>query len=321
MRRLLAYRTAGVIGALVLLTIGWSLASPFFLKPGNLLDVTRQMSVLGLMAIGVTFVMISGQIDLSIGSTYGITAMVFAWLVSHGTSVFIAFPAGLLLGASVGLVNGVLCAYFKLPSFIVTLGMLQVLRGLALMLTDGAPINLFASDVAGFDAFTFLGQGRLFGVWPMQSVVLVCVAVVAAFLLNRTMPGLRLFAVGSSSRAALLAGIPVVRMQTSAFVVSGVLASLGGLLAVGFIPNATPTAGSGLEFDVFAAAILGGVSMFGGEGTVTGAVLGAGLLAVLRNGLVLMGVSSFIQTALTGVVTIAAIAVNVFISGRRRVWT
>jgi ribose transport system permease protein len=319
-QRLVAYRTAGVIGGLILMGTAWSLSSPFFLRTGNLLDISRQMSVLGLMAIGVTFVLISGQIDLSIGSTYGITAIVFALMVSSGTSVFIAFPLGLLLGAVVGAVNGLLCAYLKLPSFIVTLGMLQLLRGIALMMTDGAPVSLFGSQAFGFGAFTFLGVGKLFGFLPMQFVVLLVVATISAFVLNRTKHGLRLYSVGSSSRAALLAGIPIAWVQTSAFMVSGVLASLGGLLAVAFIPNATPTAGSGLEFDVFAAAVLGGVSLFGGEGSVTGAVLGAALLAVLRNGLVILGVSSFVQTALTGLVIIAAIAVNVVITSRRRTW-
>jgi ribose transport system permease protein len=319
-RQLLAYRSAGVIGALFLMGTAWSLASPFFLQTGNLLDISRQMSVLGLMAIGVTFVLISGQIDLSVGSTYGITAIVFALLVSGGTSVFVAFPLCLLLGMSVGLVNGFLCAYLRLPSFIVTLGMLQLLRGVALMLTDGAPVSLFGVRSTGFAEFTFLGEGRLFGVLPMQFVVLILVALVAAFVLRRTRSGLRLYAVGSSYRAARLAGVPIARVQTSAFMVSGLLASVGGLLAVAFIPNATPTAGSGLEFDVFAAAVLGGVSLFGGEGSVMGAVLGAALLAVLRNGLVILGVSSFVQTALTGVVIIAAIAVNVLITKRHRMW-
>lgn len=318
LRHVLQHRTAGVIGALVVLAATLSVASPYFLRADNVLDISRQMAVLALMAIGVSYVLIAGQIDLSVGSTYGITAVSFAWLVADGTPVFTAVLLCLLLGAAIGLVNGILCAYLQLPSFIVTLGMLQLLRGLALTLTDGAPISLFGVRTPDMELFTFLGQGRLFDVLPMQFVVLLAVLAVAAFVLHGTRPGLQLFAVGSSRRAALLAGIHVARVQTFAFVVSGLLAATGGLLAVAFIPNATPTAGSGLEFAVFAAAVLGGVSLFGGQGSVVGAVLGAAILATLRNGLVVLGVSSFVQTSVTGVVIIVAIAVNVLISRDRR---
>jgi ribose transport system permease protein len=317
-RQLLRHRTAGVVGALIVLATVLSLASPFFLRADNLLDISRQMAVLALMAIGVSFVLIAGQIDLSVGSTYGMAAVSFAWLVAGGTPVFAAVVLCLLLGAGIGVANGILCAYLQLPSFIVTLGMLQLVRGLALTFTDGAPISLFGISTPDMELFTFFGQGRLFDVLPMQFVVLLAVLAVTAFVLHGTRPGLQFFAVGSSRRAALLAGIPVARVQTFAFVVSGLLAALGGLLAVAFIPNATPTAGSGLEFAVFAAAVLGGVSLFGGQGSVVGAVLGAAILATLRNGLVVLGVSSFVQTSVTGVVIIVAIAVNVLISRDRR---
>ena len=264
-RRFFDYKPAGTIVALVLLCAVWAATTPFFLRSDNLLDITRQMSVLGLMAIGVTFVLIAGQIDLSVGATYGLTLVVFAMLVKREVPVLAAFVLCLALGAVIGLVNGVLVSRLRLPSFIVTLGMLQLLRGLALILTGGLPVTLFGIDATGFDVFLFLGQGRLFGVLPMQFVVLIVVAVIAGFVLRRTTLGLRIYSVGSSPRAALLAGIPVARVQTVAFVISGMLAALGGLLALGFLPTANPTAGSGLEFDVFAAAVLGGVSLFGGS--------------------------------------------------------
>jgi ribose transport system permease protein len=312
----LRYKPAGVIVALILLGATWTIATPFFLQTDNLLDITRQMSVLGLLAIGISLVLISGHIDLSIGSTYGLTTVVFALMVSEGHSILLTFVLCLLMGAFIGFVNGVLVAVFKLPSFIVTLGTLELLRGIALYVSDGLPISLFGLEAAGLGTFEYLGQGRLFGIWPMQFLILLVVAVVVGTFLQKTLIGLRLYSVGSSPRAAHLAGIPVVRMQVGAFMVSGLLAALGGLLAVAFLPTASPTSGAGLEFQVFAAAVLGGVSLFGGSGTMTGVVLGAGLLAVLANGLVLLGVSSAVQTSVAGVLVIVAIGVNVLIAQR-----
>jgi ribose transport system permease protein len=300
---------AGAVGALVLLAIAWSIATPYFLDPSNLLDVSRQMASLALMAIGVTFVLLGGQIDLSVGSTYGLATVVFGLLVSQGHGLAIAIVAALLVGVGVGALNGLLAAHMRLPSFIVTLGMLEAVRGITLQITDGAPINLLSNTTPGFAAFTDLGQGRLFGVFPTQFVALIAVLIVSVAVLSFTRYGLRLYAVGANNRAAVLAGIRVANVQTIAFIVSGVLASLAALLGIAFIPAVTPTAGSGLELNVFAAA--------GGQGTVGGAVVGAALLAVLGNGLVILGVSSFAQETATGVVIIAAIAVNVLITRRR----
>jgi ribose transport system permease protein len=316
-RRSAASPATGAIGALVLMGVAWSFATPYFLDPGNLLDVSRQMTTLALMAIGVTFVLLGGQIDLSVGSTYGLVTVVFALLLSQGYGLAFAIVAALVVAGAVGLMNGLLAAYLRLPSFIVTLGSLEAVRGITLQVTDGAPINLFNNTTAGFATFAYLGQARLFGLFPSQFVVLIAVLVITGLFLSFTRYGLRLYAVGANSRAAALAGIKVARIQTIAFVVSGSLAGLAALLGVAFIPAVTPTAGSGLELNVFAAAVLGGVSLFGGQGSVVGAVLGAALLAVLGNGLVILGVSSFAQTTATGVVIIAAIAVNVLITRRR----
>ncbi len=316
-RRAAGSPAAGAVGALVLMGIAWSIATPYFLDPSNLLDVSRQMTTLALMAIGVTFVLLGGQIDLSVGSTYGLATVVFALLLSQGSGLAVAIVAALLVGVGVGTFNGLLAAYMRLPSFIVTLGMLEAVRGITLQITDGAPINLLSNTTPGFTAFTYLGQGRLFGLFPTQFEALIAVLIVSFAVLSFTRFGLRLYAVGANNRAAVLAGIRVARVQTIAFIVSGVLAALAALLGVAFIPAVTPTAGSGLELNVFAAAVLGGVSLFGGQGTVGGAVVGAALLAVLGNGLVILGVSSFAQTTATGVVIIAAIAVNLLITRRR----
>lgn len=316
-RRAAIAPAAGAVGALLLMGIAWSIATPYFLEPDNLLDVSRQMTTLALMAIGVTFVLLGGQIDLSVGSTYGLASVVFALTLSRGEAFAVAIAAALFAGVAVGAINGLFAAYVRLPSFIVTLGTLEAVRGMTLQITDGAPINLLSNTTPGFAGFTYLGQTRVWGLFPTQFLALIAILVVSVAILRFTRYGLRLYAVGANNRAAVLAGIRVARVQTIAFVISGFLAAVAALLGIAFIPAVTPTAGSGLELNVFAAAVLGGVSLFGGQGGVAGAVVGAALLAVLGNGLVILGVSSFAQTTATGVVIIAAIAVNVLITRRR----
>jgi ribose transport system permease protein len=315
-RSLALGRTTSVLGVVLVLGAALAIATPSgFLTVSNLLDVGRQSSLLGLMTVGVTLVLICGQIDLSIAATYTLSGLVCAMLIGHGYNVGLAVLCALLVGAGAGFVNAILTATLKIPSFIVTLGTLQIMNGTSLLITGAEDQAIFGVHASGLDAFTYAGQGSPAGI-PMQLIILLAVAAIVAVVLRRSVFGMRLYATGGNPRAADLAGIPVRRVQTWAFVSSGVLASVAGMLALGFISSVSPIGGQGLEFEVFAAAVIGGASLFGGYGTAIGAVLGAFLISLLKNGLVLLAVSPFWQIVTIGIVTIAAVGLNRFLQQR-----
>ena len=316
-RRVTGSRAFGIFTALIILMVLMSGVSDTFSQVGNLMDITRQMTLLGLMTLGLTLVLISGQVDLSMGSVFGLSAVVAAVILDADGGLFAAIAAALAVGVVAGLLNGVLSTYAGLPSFIVTLGTLQLMLGMALLLADGAPIVLFRVDTFGLDGFYYASQARLFGVLPLQFLYLLGFAILVGFVLSRTTFGLRLYASGGSGTAARFAGIDVEKLQITAFVVSGILSSIAGLLGLGFIQSTTPTAGQDMVFPVFAAAVLGGASLFGGEGTILGALIGAALLSVLNNGLIHLNVSPFWQILINGLVVIVAIGVNRVLMLRR----
>ena len=316
-RRTTASRAFGILSALIILMILLSGVSNTFSDIGNLMDITRQMTLLGLMTLGLTLVLISGQVDLSMGSVFGLSGVVAAIILDSDGGLFAAVAAALAVGVLAGLLNGVLCTYAGLPSFIVTLGTLQLFLGMALLLADGAPIVLFRVDTFGLDEFYYASQARLFGVMPLQFLYLLGLAIIVGGVLSRTTFGLRLYASGGSATAARFAGIDVEKLQIAAFVASGILSSIAGLLGLGFIQSITPTAGQDMVFPVFAAAVLGGASLFGGEGTILGALIGAALLSVLNNGLIHLNVSPFWQILINGLVVIVAIGVNRVLMLRR----
>jgi ribose transport system permease protein len=307
-------RETGVLIALLLLCVYLSFATPQFLNVQNLLNIGRQVSLLGIMAVGMTFVLISAEVDLSVGSIYALAGLITGMLLVGGWPLLPAIIVGLAIGSGAGLVNGLLSTYGRLPSFITTLGMLNVVRGAALLITNGQPVTVdpaFGGNPADLQTFFNLGQGRLFDVIPMQLVFFVVVAVLGWFLLARTTFGFRVYAVGGSSRAARAAGIRVNNTKIGAFVLMGLLSGLAGILSLAFLPSGQAgRTGVGLELDVIAATIVGGTALSGGEGTILGTVLGVLIIGVLRNGLVLTGVSPFWQTMIIGAVIILAVGVD-----------
>lgn len=314
LRRLFSAREMGVLIALVLMCVYLSFAAPQFLNVQNLLNIGRQVSLLGIMAVGMTFVLISAEVDLSVGSIYALSGLVTGMLLVQNWPLLPALLVGLLIGGGVGLANGLLSTYGRLPSFITTLGMLNVVRGVALLITNGQPVTVdkaFGGNPGDLDIFFNLGQGRLFDIIPMQLVFFVLVALLGWFILARTTFGFRVYAVGGSSRAARAAGIKVSNTKIGAFVLMGVLAGLAGILSMAFLPSGQAgRTGVGLELDVIAATIVGGTALSGGEGTILGTVLGVLIIGVLRNGLVLTGVSPFWQTTMIGAVIILAVGVD-----------
>lgn len=320
-RRLLAARETGVFIALLLMCIFLSLATPSFLSVRNLLNVGRQVSLLGIMAIGMVQVLVAREIDLSVGATYALSAIITGLLLLQQWPLGVCLAAGLLSGILIGLINGLLSTYGQLPSFITTLGMMSVVRGAALLITDGKPVTVneaFGANPEALKLFYFLGQGRLFDVIPMQLVFFILVVILGWFLLSRTVFGFRLYAVGGSDKAARVSGIRVFNTKITAFVIIGFLSAVAGILSLSFLPSAQAgRTGVGLELDVIAAPIVGGASLAGGEGTILGVILGVFIIGVLRNGLVLMGISPFWQEMAIGAVIILAVGIDKWTRARR----
>lgn len=318
---LLKAREAGVFIALIVLCVFLSITTDNFLNSRNLLNVGRQISLLGIMAIGMTFVLITREVDLSVGSIYAISGLTTGMLIVNQWEFIPALAAGLLLGSFFGFLNGFLSTYGRLPSFITTLGMLSVVRGVALLMTDGQPVTVNQREGAlphVLSTFEYMGQGRLFDQVPMQLVFFIIVSAVAWILLARTVFGFRVYAVGGGEKAARVSGIKVFTVKIWAFVIMGFLAGLAGILSLAFLPSGQAgRTGVGLELDVIAAAIIGGASLSGGEGTILGTILGVLIIGVLRNGLVLLGISPFWQTTIIGLVIIIAVAIDKWTASRR----
>ena len=309
------FREMGVLLALLLLCAVWAATLPNFRRAENLYNVSRDFSFVGIMAVGGALVMLTGGIDLSVGSVMGLSGVVTAGALAGGGSVPGAVLLGLLAGLGCGLVNGGLIAGARLPPFIVTLGMMSVARGLAFERTQGGLLSGFPAS------FLRLGQGDLlrFGDVGLSipTAILIVLTAGAALLLSRTTFGRYLYAVGGNEASARLSGAPVGRVKLAAYALSGLLAAVAGILQVAYLDAAQGGDGQGYELDVIAAIVIGGVSLAGGEGSALGAVLGAALMGVLRNGLVLRGEPAFRQILLIGGVIWLAAMVDMV---RRRGW-
>lgn len=281
-------------GALIVLFIYLTIASDHFATADNLFNVGVQVAVTAIVAIGQTFVIITAGIDLSVGSVAALTGVIGAMLIAYsGIPVIPAICLAILIGGATGLVNGVLVTFAGLAPFIATLGMLSVARGLVDVVTN-------ATAVFGLPtSFDYLGQGQVVGI-PIPVIVLVGVAIIAHVVLTRTRLGRYTYAIGSNPDAARLSGIPVRRYLNAVYVISGLLAGLGGIMAMSRVGSGQPNFGLGLELDAIAAAVIGGTSLFGGEGTIAGTLIGAFLIALIRNGSVLLNINTFVQSIIIG---------------------
>lgn len=308
-KKLFELREAGVLSALLVLFAFGALTSPSFAQSANLLSVGQQISQLGIMAIGATFVIISGEIDLSVGSIYALGAIVTGMAIADGLGWQFAIVLGLLAGILAGAFNGLATVLLGIPSFIVTLGTLSVFRGVALLISDGAPISL-SDKMPGVSEFNLLGQGRLFGVIPMQLLVFSAFILVGVILLSRSRFGFNTYAVGGNPEAAGLVGIKIKSVKVTAFIISGFCSAAAGVLGVSFLSYVQGVTGTGLELTVISAVIIGGSALFGGSGTIWGTVIGVAFIGFLQNILNINGISSFWQTVMTGAVIILAVAAD-----------
>ncbi|MGQ4401955.1 substrate-binding domain-containing protein [Streptomyces hayashii] len=293
----------GALTALIVLVIAMSALSGDFLTTDNLLNVGVQAAVTAILAFGVTFVIVSAGIDLSVGSVAALSATVLAWSATqHGVPVVVALLLAVATGIVAGLVNGFLIAYGKLPPFIATLAMLSVARGLSLVISEGSPI-------AFPDSVSHLGD-TLGGWLPVPVLVMIVMGLIAAFVLGRTYIGRSMYAIGGNEEAARLSGLRVKRQKLAIYALSGVFAAAAGVVLASRLSSAQPQAADGYELDAIAAVVIGGASLAGGTGKASGTLIGALILAVLRNGLNLLSVSAFWQQVVIGVVIALAVLLD-----------
>lgn len=305
-RRLLGARELGLVIAILFISLALHLFSANFLTGSNLFVLSRQISFVAIIAVGMTFVILTGGIDLSVGSVVAVVSVVTGYaLVTLGLPALIGIPLALGAGAIVGLINGALVVKTGVHSFVITLGMLGIARGVALGTTGG-------STTSGFDSgFLVLGQGAFLGI-PIPVIIAVAIAIGAHIVLSRTVVGRHVYFVGSNEEAATLSGIKVGRIKLLVFTVASTLAALSAVVETSRLATAQPAAGAGYELIAIGAVIIGGASLMGGVGTILGTILGATLLGLVTNGLVLLGVSTFWQQAVTGAIIILAVTLNTY---------
>ena len=302
-------RLGGLIGAIIACAAVFDGLNTAFLSTGNVLNIFKTTSSLAVVSLGELVVLLVGEIDLSVGSLYGIGAMVTGLLWVNGTPFVLALLAGLATGAVGGIVNGLVTSYVGVNSFITTLGMLNLAEGINYLISNSASINP-NSTLHEYAVFAAFGQDQVFGQIPVQIFWLIGIGVVMYLLVHRSMFGFRSAAIGGNGAAAKVAGLPVRRYKTIAMAISGLLAVVAGMMDFSLVGATDPTSGSNLPFTVFAAVIIGGASLSGGRGTVWGTVLGALFLTLISNGLSLLGYGPFIQLIFVGCIIVAAVALD-----------
>jgi ribose transport system permease protein len=298
--------TGGPLVGLVVLCVALFIATPFFLTANNLLNILDQVTILGILALGMTFVIITAGIDLSVAAVLALSMMILGW-TSHnaGWPLWLSIIAAILVGGLCGLASGLGITVTRLPPFIATLAMLSIARGTANVITDG-------QQIVGYpDWFTALSTERHFGFLTITALVLIVLLVLGWAFLRYRPGGRAVYAVGGSAEVARLAGIKVKQVTTGVYVLSGLLAGLAGVVLAARLDSSQPSAAVGLELDVIAAVVIGGASLSGGVGRVPGTVVGVLIIGVLRNGLNLLSVSPFVQQIVIGVVIALAVMVDV----------
>jgi ribose transport system permease protein len=302
----------GILGAfLAICAILTVTTDDKFLRVANVLSVSRQASYYGIMAVGMVFVISMGDVDLSVGSILTLVNVGMAIALAAGQPLLLAMLLGLLIGAICGFTNGALSVILRIPTIIVTLGTLSLFRGLALVLADGKPVSNYNKD----NWFFQIGGGTILGV-PTSVWGMIVVGILGFLLYNYTVFGQRVQAIGSNLQAARFSGISISRYRLLVMTLMGVIAALAAIFALAFLGAGDPQTGPGLELSVIAATIIGGTALTGGVGSIFGAIIGALIIAVIRNGLILLGVSAYWSIAATGLVIIAAVAIDYLIKRR-----
>lgn len=294
----------GLLIAFIIICTILSVASPNFLNIQNILTILRQISINGILAIGVTYVILTGGIDLSLGSMVALTGVIAATFAHEGSyNAAVPICLGMLAGVVFGLINSLVITKGKVAPFIVTLGMMTIARGLALVISRGRPITNLSKE------FKFIGGGDVLGI-PVPVLILVLVAIISVIILSNTKIGRYVYAVGGNENAANASGINVNMIKTFVYTVCGALSGLAGVVLASRITAGQPNTGVGYELDAIAAAVIGGTSLLGGIGSIVGTILGALIIGVINNGLDLLNVSSYYQQIIKGIIIICAVLID-----------
>ena len=306
--RILAVREFGSLAALILMVVIIAVSIPQFRQLENIINVTRNFSFIGIVAMGMTLVILTGGIDLSVGSVWAMSAVLAASLMSQGWLMIPAICVALLAATLVGFFNGLCVTRLNMSPFVPTLASLAIARSLALVITRGRPISSFGPQQ---DAFLWIGGGSIFGI-PNPVVLFIVVAVILWIVLSRTVWGRRVYAVGGNEKAARLTGLNVRRLKVAVYIISSFCAGLAGIVQASYLSSVTASLATGQELSVIAATVIGGVNLAGGEGTVFGVVIGTIMLEILRNGLLLFGIDPYWQGVFVGAIIIIAVSIDRF---------
>jgi ribose transport system permease protein len=298
----LVLKYKSLIGLLIL-CIGISIITPRFFSLGNITNVLTQVSVNAVIAIGMTFVILTGGIDLSVGSILAVSAAVAASIMKSTGNIYLAIIAALVIGSVIGLINGLLISKGKIQAFIVTLATMTIFRGVTYVFTNGTPISGLGQKFSG------IGNKNIL-IFPIPVVIMVIVFGIAFYVLSQTRYGRYLYALGGNEDSARLSGINTDKVKTLVYVICGATAALSGIIVTSRIGSASPNAGVGFELDAIAAVVVGGTSLSGGEGSVGGTIIGALIIGVLSNGLNLVNVSPFYQAIVKGLVILLAVMIK-----------
>ena len=308
LRGILRNQAISMLAILIIMWVVLAILSPYFFTVDNLFEITLQTAVIAMIGAGMTFVIISGGIDLSVGSVFACSAVLGGLVFTSTRSLTLALLATAVAGALFGAANGLLLTILRVPPFIGTLGMMGIARGLALIFVNGVPIY-------GLERYKFIGQGKLFNVIPVPTVIILVVFAIAFVVLNYTRFGRFTYAIGSNAEASRLSGIKVRRVQIGIYVICGLVTGLASTVEAGRLAIVQPAGGNGYELLAIGAVIIGGASTFGGEGSIVATLIGAIIVTTIRNGLNILGVNAFWQYVVNGLVIIGAVAADQF---RRR---
>lgn len=304
-------RKYGILLMLIALIVFFSFGSEHFMSVSNMMNVLRQSAVTGICAVGLTFVMLTGGIDLSIGAVIGMASVVASIsMATLNLPPVVAILLALIVGSAIGALNGILVTYIKIPPLIATLGTMTSFRGLCYILTGGLPVYGFP------DSFGMIGKGYLF-IIPVPAIIMVVVLVIGWYILNKTRYGRYLYAIGGNEEAARLSGINVNKNMVLTYVYCGLLAAIAGVVELSRLSSGQPNAGDGFEMTVITSVVLGGISVSGGEGKFMGVVIGVFIMGVLVNGLVMMNIYEFYQQLIRGIVLLLAVSIDQISKMRR----
>lgn len=300
------YNKYGTILILLFLVAIVSIISPNFLDLNNIMNILQQVSVNGLIALGMTFVILTAGIDLSVGSILALSGMALGMMILSGVNEVLAIIIVLVLGAVLGFVNGTFISKVKLEPFIVTLATMTMFRGITLVISDGIPAMGVTTDAPILD---FLSQGKIFGI-PFPTILFLIVFLILMLILQNTVFGRGVYAIGGNEEVARLSSVPTNKIKTSVYVISGIMSALAGAILTSRLSSSQPTAGTGFELDAIAAVVIGGTSLAGGRGRIFGTLIGVLIIGVINNGLNVMGVSAFYQQFIKGLIILIAVILD-----------